>query len=208
MILYVIRHGESMANVKQSDEADCSLSKRGELQALSLPVFFENIRIDKIFSSPLRRTILTASPLAKRKKLPIVLVPELAEFFNLEWTAYRDHQWLPCQALVSGYEGTRFVESHDPKRNWWPVWPEARDAVGERVVRFYNRELTPLLGTDERIAVFGHGATTNDLKELVYPHADYPPLAGATNAVIYEFELGSGGICESFRVHSGHLQGL
>lgn len=208
MILYIVRHGESMANIGQTEEADCLLSMRGEAQALRLPRLFEDAKLDGIFSSPLKRTILTATPLACSQALPIILMPEMTEYFNLEWTAYRDHAWTSCRTIESVHEGVRFVACHDPERQWWPNWPEERREVSERVKQFYERELVPLFGTDRRIAVFGHGATTTDLSMLACPDAVFPPLLVATNAVVYEYHLVPGGSCMAYRVHFEHLSGL
>ncbi|MDI4645127.1 histidine phosphatase family protein [Cohnella hashimotonis] len=80
MIVYVIRHGESLANIKQSTEADCSLSPRGERQAIRVRDFFDRNRLDTVFSSPLRRTIQTSLSLARSKQLPVMLVPEMTEY--------------------------------------------------------------------------------------------------------------------------------
>lgn len=62
MILYVVRHGQTEANKNHLfngiNEGD--LTNKGIEQAKELIPFIKNINIDRIFSSPLRRTVHTA----------------------------------------------------------------------------------------------------------------------------------------------------
>ncbi|MDF2927114.1 MAG: phosphoglycerate mutase [Paenibacillaceae bacterium] len=208
MHLYVIRHGESLGNLRQTDEADCLLSRRGEQQALRVRDFFEQRPVGKIYSSPLKRTIMTAAPLAGAKGLPIVLAPGMAEFFSGAWPAYGRQQWDSCGTLVRKHQNTQFEEGDEPEAKWWPDWPEERSLATSRVKRFYAARLAPLLNTDEHIVVVGHGATTSDLIRLVCPDIKYPPLPSGTNAVICEFLLEDGGVYVYCRVHAEHLAGL
>ena len=69
-MIYFIRHGESEANVRHvfaGQKDDSILTKKGEEQALSTAkeIKKENLRIDKIISSPLKRALKTAEIIAK-----------------------------------------------------------------------------------------------------------------------------------------------
>ncbi len=201
MHLYVIRHSQSTMNVGQGGGANCRLSEIGSWQAEQIPQFFENIPIKSIFCSPLRRTILTASPLAKQKNMPIILVPQMSEIFNGDWEDYRDYPWESCEQIVSDFPNTKFLHSHDLTRSWWPVWPETHAQVRVRVQSFYDAEIAPYFGTDEHIVVFGHGQSTADLKQVANPGDTIPVY----NAGIVEFVMDSEGKCLSADVHTGHL---
>ncbi len=71
--VYFIRHGESLSNVKKTftGQQNAKLSKTGLKQAELIKNFFENISVDEIYSSTLIRTVQTATPLSKLKKLKI-----------------------------------------------------------------------------------------------------------------------------------------
>ena len=62
MKLYVVRHGETLANIQKtvSGDKESPLTMKGIAQAKELAVEFENIDFDIVFSSPLLRAIDTA----------------------------------------------------------------------------------------------------------------------------------------------------
>lgn len=62
-----------------------SLDEKGREQAERLAAQLESTRLDAIYSSPLERATETAAPLARRKKLEIVLNPDLGEIRFGEW---------------------------------------------------------------------------------------------------------------------------
>lgn len=201
MHLYVIRHAQSTMNLGQGGGPNCHLTELGQWQAQQLPLFFNDISLQAIFSSPLRRVIQTATPVAKAKRLDIVLIPELSEIFNEEWKDYRDYEWETCNQILEEFPHARFVEYQDIQRSWWPVWPENQPAVRKRVQAFMDDKLTAFYGTDAHIAVFGHGQTTADLKQIVNPGDIHPVY----NAAVVHYELDSEGQCKEVSLHTGHL---
>lgn len=64
MTLYLVRHGESIANTKKLVTGDChdALSQKGKIQAQTLKKFLikENLKVDKYFTSQWRRAQETA----------------------------------------------------------------------------------------------------------------------------------------------------
>jgi len=81
--IYLIRHGETDFNRKsmeygQSDET--SLNKRGLEQVKKLSLRLKYIRVDKIFSSQVRRAIQTAEVLSKYLRIPVIKDERLKEY--------------------------------------------------------------------------------------------------------------------------------
>lgn len=72
--IYILRHAEA-----RGQEKAAPLTKVGEQQAEELVTFFENKRINCIYSSPFKRAIQTIEPLAKVLKQKIILDPRLGE---------------------------------------------------------------------------------------------------------------------------------
>ncbi|WP_106768951.1 histidine phosphatase family protein [Paenibacillus faecalis] len=201
MHLYVIRHAQSTMNIGQGGGPNCSLSEVGRWQAGQIPSFFMDIQLDMIFCSPLRRVIQTATPLAKAQGLNIVLIPEMSEIFNEEWKDYRDYDWEACEQIVGEFPHAQFVEYQDMQHKWWPTWPENHAIVRKRVQKFVNAKLTDYYGTDMNIAVFGHGQTIADMKQIVNPGDIHPVY----NAAIVHYVLDSEGQCVNVSLHKDHL---
>ncbi|MBQ8323480.1 MAG: histidine phosphatase family protein [Clostridia bacterium] len=86
--LILIRHGESSANGKGffAGHLDIELSEKGEKQAaLTARYVAENYKVDKIYSSDLKRAYATAKPLAQAREKEIVATAGLREIYAGTW---------------------------------------------------------------------------------------------------------------------------
>ena len=79
--IYVIRHAEAEGNLYRRIHGryDSLVTEMGKLQIKALEKRFEDIHIDAVYSSDLRRTVATAAAVCVPKKLKLVTVPELRE---------------------------------------------------------------------------------------------------------------------------------
>ena len=59
MILYIARHGESLGNTGEDNGPDPCLSEKGRTQASLLGERMKKIKLDSVFSSPLKRAVET-----------------------------------------------------------------------------------------------------------------------------------------------------
>ena len=68
MKLYVVRHGETLANLEErvSGSKESPLTSKGIMQAKKLGEELKDISFDRVFSSPLLRTIDTARLITKK----------------------------------------------------------------------------------------------------------------------------------------------
>ena len=73
MLLYCLRHGESIYNAEGriQGQSDVPLSEFGRRQGEAAAAALAHLPIEAIYSSPLRRAMQTALPLAEALKLPI-----------------------------------------------------------------------------------------------------------------------------------------
>ena len=95
VMIYLVRHGESQANVSKrfSGITDVELTEKGALQATRAGNKLKGKRIDRIFSSPLKRARHTAELIADEigfNKKDIIIEKSLTEvnfgiFENLTW---------------------------------------------------------------------------------------------------------------------------
>ena len=65
MYLYIVRHGETFGNLNGDGFAETDLTPDGEEQVRLLGERFKNLRIDKIYTSPLVRAVKTTNAIVK-----------------------------------------------------------------------------------------------------------------------------------------------
>lgn len=71
--IYLVRHCEAMGNLKRlfQGSTDCDVSETGKIQLGFLEKRFENIHLDAIYSSPLKRAFKTAEAIRGNKNINI-----------------------------------------------------------------------------------------------------------------------------------------
>jgi len=83
----LVRHGETEWNVKQvfRGRIDIELSEMGMKQAGLLAEYLRDIKVEAIYSSPLKRALQTAEVIACCHRLNIKIVPALIDFDFGRW---------------------------------------------------------------------------------------------------------------------------
>lgn len=83
--IYLIRHGESSANIAESEikdlteKADSLLTEKGVQQALALGRSLSGTEFSGIYASGLRRAVMTADSIAAFQKTGVKILPPLCE---------------------------------------------------------------------------------------------------------------------------------
>ncbi|MBQ8869340.1 MAG: histidine phosphatase family protein [Oscillospiraceae bacterium] len=85
--LYLIRHGESLANREKRflGHGDWDLTENGYKQAECAAKYFEGVKVDAIYSSDLIRAAHTAEAIARVKGMEVTTTPRLREIYGGEW---------------------------------------------------------------------------------------------------------------------------
>ncbi|MFC1952885.1 histidine phosphatase family protein [Chloroflexota bacterium] len=98
--IILVRHGETEWNLTEifRGTIDVGLNETGIKQAELLGEFMKGLKIEAIFSSPLKRALMTAEPVARNKQLQIETVPALIDLNFGKW------QGLPVQEVRDKYE--------------------------------------------------------------------------------------------------------
>lgn len=113
MRLIVIRHGQSEADILRVCEgwADFNLTEEGHHQAeIMSQVVSSKYKIDKIYTSTLKRAIQTAQHLADNIEVPLIQEEKLKEFNNglrakLPYEeAYSKYPYIPTPIHAANYE--------------------------------------------------------------------------------------------------------
>jgi broad specificity phosphatase PhoE len=131
VLLHVVRHAESLGNVSRSSAIDCDLSDLGRAQAQAVAAELKRLGIDRVLSSPYRRTLCTAQAIAGLVGAPLEAYPLLHEhhpsMFPMEWPL------MTRSELVVNFPG--LVLPDDLADRGWHTPPETDAMVLERMGR-------------------------------------------------------------------------
>ena len=121
--LFLLRHGKTAWNdaMRVMGRREIPLNRTGILQAKRIAALLPNLKIDAIYTSPLRRTVETAQIVAKANHVPIKIVPDLTEVAFGRWEGlvfaelikdktYQRFIRVPLKAAVPGGETIRDVQ--------------------------------------------------------------------------------------------------
>ena len=128
MKLYIIRHGQSEANVEMVKTGDRGLTDLGRRQAEATAEWLRDTPIDLLYASPTQRTVETACIIASRLGLPPVLRSDICE-----------RGWLYDEPGLTGTELRELCSrvelgaEFDPHRGW------AADRAEESKHELYDR---------------------------------------------------------------------
>ena len=178
MKLFVIRHGATEAGAKGIilSRVDGQLSALGRQQAKRLAVELSGEDINSIYSSPLKRAVDSASPLAKMLNKEIqkddrLLEVDMGSFSGKPLDSTVEALGLSCVLLMDSY-----------KFDITPYGGESDKQVKKRVQSFLN----DLKKTkDKTVAIFTH----DGILHWFYLLATGKKVKGQPNASIHTFEL-------------------
>lgn len=150
--VFLVRHGENKANITKElshRHIDYPLTEKGRLQAEQTARHFAALRVDEVYSSPLKRAIETAEAIAGAAGGQVKVLEEFREVNvgSLELDPDLEGSWRLYREIVLGWlAGVR----ERP-------FPEGENMV-DLVERFQRGIATALAGkTDRNIVIVGHG---------------------------------------------------
>ena len=139
--IILVRHGETEWNVKEVFRGgiDIDLNETGLKQAQLLAKYLSDIKIDAIYSSPLKRALTTAEIMASYHKLKVEIAPGLIDFDYGEW------QGLPHQEVRDKYIRLYAQWIERPELIKMPAG-ESLDEVRERAMGVVDRVIAKYEG--------------------------------------------------------------
>jgi probable phosphoglycerate mutase len=146
--LLLIRHALPVRDENVDGPADPALAPAGRRQAEALAAWLADEPIDAIYTSPLRRAVETAVPLAEATGLGTVVDEDLAEY-DRHANAYIPIEEARAEGLFDPSQGYAwgFEEVDDPA-----AWFTAVVTAMERVVEAHP---------GQTVAVVAHGGVVN-----------------------------------------------
>ena len=92
--IILVRHGETEWNIEEvfRGRIDIELNETGMKQAELLAEYLSHVKIDAVYSSPLKRALKTAEIIASYHKLDIEITPGLIDFDYGKWQGLAHQQ--------------------------------------------------------------------------------------------------------------------
>jgi len=150
MELVLIRHAEPVRVAEGPERADPSLTEQGRRQTASLARWLAVEEVHAMWTSPLRRAIETAEPLASALGLKVEVDDDLAEY-DREATSY-----IPVEELKATGDDRWFAMLEGRLHDLADADPAA---FRQRVVDAMERVVAANPG--QRVAVVSHGGVIN-----------------------------------------------
>ena len=152
MIAHFIRHGESVSNAAPgrdlSDAEGDRLTERGHAQAALAAQHLGNLRIDRLWSSPLRRAQETAAPIAEALGLEVEIHDDLQELregdahYELNGEEQRLARW-----------SARMTANHDDPT----AAPPGGESFADMLARVERVKALLLEHSEHRVLAVSHG---------------------------------------------------
>lgn len=185
MILYLIRHGQSANNLlaeqmKEEAEpfpyesymkkrlAEPPLTAWGEKQAGLLGEMADNLAVDRIYCSPMLRTLQTARPLSQATGCPTSVWIDLHEHGGVFLRSGADAEAVGFPGLARS-EMSELFPRYQLKGigdgGWWQGGEEDRAACHARAVRVAEALHCMAIGSqkEEKVAAVSHGTFMDSL---------------------------------------------
>ena len=149
MELVLVRHGLPIRREVAEGPADPELSAEGHDQSARLAKYLATESIDAIYSSPMKRAMQTAEPLAKTINLPISVIDDVAEFDRLS------NEYIPIEELRAANDD----RWHKLVAGEWDSESDTLDEFRSRVVTSIEKLIA--LHASQRIVITCHGGVIN-----------------------------------------------
>ena len=140
--IILARHGETEWNVAEvfRGRIDVDLNKTGTKQAELLAEYLSDLKIDAIYSSPLKRALETTETIANYHKLDVEIAPGLIDLDYGKW------QGLPHQEVKDKYRELYTEWINSPHKVRMPAG-ESLDDVSKRATSAVDSILAKHKGT-------------------------------------------------------------
>lgn len=160
--IYLVRHCQADGQMP-----DAKLTELGLEQAQSLVRFFEEVKIDKIYSSTYDRAIKSVEPLAEKNALAIIEDERLTERV---FTTVIKEDWFETFKL--GFENPDLVFEGG----------ESGKAARARIVSMFEEIFA---SEDEKIVVASHGNLISLFLQTINPNFDFQDYMNLSNPDVF-----------------------
>lgn len=201
--LVLLRHGQSQWNLENRFTGwhDVDLSPNGEAEAERAGVLLKDIRLDRVYSSTLkraRRTAQLALTAAENAGADVSAIKENGEWLMTEHDDLRERHYGDLVGLNKAETAAQYGDEqvHQWRRGYavQPPGGESLADVVERVRPYYEKEIKPHVEAGENILVAAHGNSLRAMLVILgeYAEEDIPNIELPTGKpLVFEFEDGA-----------------
>ncbi len=157
MLAYLVRHAESLTNAQQGAGMNPTLSPLGIRQVQALTHRFADAQFTALYSSPFRRCLETAEPLAAGKSCPIRIRPELHECYYLPQDRRLDTELPELSQVLAAHPRAALCEDWRGPVSW-PSVHETREDLFARMRGFAGYLKQRWGETDVAVLIISHGS--------------------------------------------------
>jgi 2,3-bisphosphoglycerate-dependent phosphoglycerate mutase len=162
MELYVIRHAQSANNALPEPQRveDPGITQLGHRQAVALAGWMKAMEVERLITSPFRRTLETTEYIHRQIGVTPEVWVELHELGGC-YAGYEPHQYegrpgMGRSEILSQFPGYRLEECID-ESGWWRCQSHESDELARlRAQRLVQRTLDTFLGKAQRVAYIMH----------------------------------------------------
>lgn len=221
MILYLIRHGQSVNNARYAagdttSVPDAPLTELGKLQAEHTALWLKELKEEKVgvlYSSPMRRALQTAQIIGEALELPTQVWVELHEVFGV-LQIEPGGKWVGLPGMSREEIKLNFPKTVIPDEITSEGWRfgelESLEQAYERAKRMTLKIEALYAHTDERVAMVSHGGFGSHIMDafLKLPFCDhygFSRVFSYRNASITKLEITPKLFGVRFLNHTAHL---
>ena len=148
--IYIVRHCEAEGNVTGvfQGKTDFDISEKGKKQLKKLAERFKDIKLDVVYSSPLKRAFLTAEAVIEHKSLAITIDERLSEIDG------GDMEGKPWSNLDVLFPNEYYFWKNDFSK-FYPTNGESVSDVYNRISEAFDEIVD--LNRGKAIGIFSHG---------------------------------------------------
>ena len=211
MLITLVRHGQSEANVGLTEHLDSSLTALGRQQADLTAEYLSRTSFTRAYVSPLRRALQTIAPFCERTHLRAEVYADICEYFNAKWPGYRHFPGLTPEQITSQFPFAYFGETFPCSAGWWPQELENDDLMYARAQRVRDALISLHGGSSERILIVSHAETVGRLTEAflhVPAVTEEPPFSdncGVTRLHVFDPDQPAELLAQNDTVHLAPL---
>jgi len=182
MRLFLIRHAQSANNALPESQRveDPPLTEIGQQQAVALAESLVSAKLDRIITSPFRRSLQTTSYIARRLQLVPEVWIDLHEqggcYSGYEPECYQGRPGM-SQSEIAAEFPEYVVETAIGHEGWWRCQPYENDEQAkQRARRLLERTLHTFAGSEQVIAYVMHA----DFKRMLLSEMFSQPHSGSS----------------------------
>lgn len=162
MLVYLVRHAESLTNARESKSLNPALSSLGMQQVERVTRRLAAVEVAAVYSSPFERCLATAIPIAAGGEVRVRLRPELHECYHLPRGKRVENDLSELDEILKDHPSLERCPDYEGAWDW-PAHDESSDELGDRMRLFADYLKARWGKSDAAVVVVSHGSPISRL---------------------------------------------